>query len=1213
MRFWLIGGLLFLSKLVWAAGASCQVTELGNPCQQGGVATLGRAHSSPNHGIGNPVDRRNGNKYQRDTDLPDLVTAPGLELVRHYNAMDPREGALGRGWSWSYDTRLYWMGAHLQVLQADGSRLTFQCDQSQRCVGRTLEEGVITRMPQGWQWQWPFGKCLRFDEPGRLIGWSFVESNQPGQLQGECREALALRIVRHQAPSKLHGELDRVTELRTNQSLQFIYASAPLQQHSARPESLHKLVAVESPLGIFHYRYEANALAEVLRPDGMRRRYHHEVRLQAGHAHALTGISIVDQTATQVLRTHTWQYDRQGRAQTFALGAPEALATGLPTVLPDSALGLAIEQDARHAFRHLSFHGKGWPGLRLWFDASGNLTQRHSRGVTSEHFEYQAPPNWPRRLDRALGASKGARPMTHAHLVLRKFSEQELWRWHVDLFGRVRSFQSRSRFAEPIDVRVAWRGGHPVVIAHPEETQHWRFNSHGDLRERVVFRSTVHTGLFKVFCPEWSYRETFTYDAQGRRLMHRLPEGGVLHYHWTPTSLRAVEWEDATGQRQTVVEIGPNGLVHGNGLLTVRQMVESRALESQAPQLEQLLVYQPATRLPLYRYQVAVDSRARLSHERTTLLGQTRDTRYDYDIEQRLQRHRTWSSAENQRSAREYAWHLSGAARQQAVSRDATGLPTRVDRFVVRYNAQRRLSSVVEQSAAGQAVNYGHNALGEQIWREDQHGRTQFLFDQQKMVAQAYESKSGWRVKRRFIYLQQVPIGLIEYGNDAAQTKLYFFHTDALGLPQLLTDTQQAVRWHATYSPLGELLTQQHDLGKEFVQPLRLPGQVADPLTGWHDNYQRTYDPHWGHYLEPDPLGPIPGNSQYGYADQQPRRYVDPLGLLLFAFDGTGNSPTSQTNVWLFARQYQGGAVKYIEGPAGDLETGSARQALDAAVAWSGGNRVDQQWERWLNAVALHREDAPALALDVVGFSRGAALARHFGNRVAQHLRDGRFWVQHPQRGTLSSCVDLRFMGLFDTVAQFNVLGAGNAAFDLTIAPAWKWVAHAVALHEHRWLFPLTSARGTQVGSNVVERAFVGAHADIGGGYLTREASPGSTPGDLSQVALAWMLWQAKAAGVPLGVGPTAASVIRPIVHDERAVFARTMQRGDRRVNQPDGRLWVNYQAHAPAMGAETRQQVESLLARTPPLLPQAPDAAGWVDMPRYTKWLRDSMGWHWD
>ncbi|MEI8399661.1 MAG: DUF2235 domain-containing protein [Alcaligenaceae bacterium] len=1249
MRLLLIGALLFLFKAAWAGGSSCQVTEMGNPCQQGGVATLGRAQSSPNNGIGNPVDRRTGNKYQRDTDLPSLASAPGLELVRHYNAMDPRKGALGRGWSWSYDTRLYWMGAHLQVLQADGSRLTFHCDPTTRCVGRSNEEGVITRVAQGWQWQWPFGKCLRFDEPGRLIGWSFVEAKKRGQLQAYCREALAVHIARHRAPSRWHGELERVTDTRTNQSLRFIYAApvahqpASLTTHNATnqiaatqgtqnykittqrrasqqtasldtttPKPLGKLLAVESPLGIFHYRYQANALAEVIRPDGMRRRYHHEEFLQGGHTHVVTGISLVNQSATQVLRTHTWQYDRAGRVQTFTPGALTLLRPSLPTALPDAALGLAIEQDVEGAIRQVSFHGKGWPGLRLSFDPTGHLTQWHSRGVAPERFEYQTRNISQRLFEKSHIASQSEQPRSHSRLVARHFGEQGLWHWDMDSFGRVRSLQARSSFAEPIDTRVAWRGLHPAVIAHPEETQQRRFNAAGDLRERVVFRRTTGTGLSRVFHPEWSYRETFTYDAQGRRLTHVLPEGGALHYHWSHSTLRAVEWENASGGRQKILEVGPLGLLHGNGLLTVRQMAQSQAIEWQATHLEQLLVYQPATRLPLYRHQIAVDPHARLSHESMTLAGQTRHTSYDYDVAQRLRRHRTWSPSSNHTSTREYAWHMSGAARQ-AIARDATGLPTRADRFVLRYNAQRRLTGVVEQQGAGQTVTYGHNALGERIWREDQQGRTQYLFDEQKMVAQGYVYKSGLRIKRRFIYLHQVPIGVIEYGNDSAKSELYYFHTDAVGLPQLLTDARQAIRWRAIYSPLGELLEQQHDLGKDFVQPLRLPGQVADPLTGWHDNYQRTYDPRWGHYLEPDPLGPIPGNSQYGYAEQQPRRYVDPLGLLLFAFDGTGNSPTSQTNVWLFARQYRGGAVQYIEGPAGDLETGTAKQASDAAVAWSGGSRVDRQWERWLNAVALQREGTEVLSLDVVGFSRGAALARHFGNRVVEHTRDGRFWLQHPQRGVLSSCVDLRFMGLFDTVAQFNVLGAGNAAFDLTIAPAWKWVAHAVALHEHRWLFPLTSARGTQVGGNVVERAFVGAHADIGGGYLTRQASPGSTPGDLSQVALAWMHWQAKAAGVPLGAGPTAASVTRPIVHDERAVFSRSMQRGDRRVNQPDGRLWVTYQEHAPGMGAPVRRQVESLLARTPPLLPQAPDAVGWVDMPRYTQWLRDTVGWHWD
>ena len=350
---------------------------LGNPCQQGGLATLGRAQSSPNYGIGNPVDRRNGNKYQRDTDLPSLAAAPGLELVRHYNAMDPRTGALGRGWSWSYDTRLYWMGDRLQVLQADGSRLSFQCDPKQRCVGSAHDSGVITREGQGWQWQWPFGKCLRFDAPGRLLGWSFSAKNKSAQLPGRCDEKLAVRIVRHQAPSRWHGELDRVTDVRSHQSLYFIYASTQGQppissveqitknqttknqttknqtstNQTSTNQKMDRLVAVESPLGVFRYRHAANGLVEVMRPDGMRRRYHHEAFLQAGQSHVVTGISLVDRTATLELRTHTWQYDREGRVQKFAPGAPALLAVGLLTALPDAALGPPVGNAPHPPFR----------------------------------------------------------------------------------------------------------------------------------------------------------------------------------------------------------------------------------------------------------------------------------------------------------------------------------------------------------------------------------------------------------------------------------------------------------------------------------------------------------------------------------------------------------------------------------------------------------------------------------------------------------------------------------------------------------------------------------------------------------------------------------------------------------------------------------------------------------------------------------------------
>src|SRR3546814_6497902 len=95
----------------------------------------------------------------------------------------------------------------------------------------------------------------------------------------------------------------------------------------------------------------------------------------------------------------------------------------------------------------------------------------------------------------------------------------------------------------------------------------------------------------------------------------------------------------------------------------------------------------------------------------------------------------------------------------------------------------------------------------------------------------------------------------------------------------------------------------------------------------------------------------------------------------------------------------------------------------------------------------------------------------------------------------------MRFMGLFDTVAQFGPLGARTSNYDLTVAQGWQWVAHAVALHEHRWTFPLTLALDAD-GHNVVEAPFIGAHADIGGGSLQAPDGQPDTRGDLADVAL---------------------------------------------------------------------------------------------------------------
>lgn len=66
-----------------------------------------------------------------------------------------------------------------------------------------------------------------------------------------------------------------------------------------------------------------------------------------------------------------------------------------------------------------------------------------------------------------------------------------------------------------------------------------------------------------------------------------------------------------------------------------------------------------------------------------------------------------------------------------------------------------------------------------------------------------------------------------------------------------------------------------------------------------------------------------------------------------------------------------------------------------------------------------------------------------------------------------------------------------------------------------------------------IERGFIGAHSDIGGGYCGTDVE-NCAEGDLSDVALNWMVEQAKYAGIAIKRLPSALRTIsNPILHDE--------------------------------------------------------------------------------
>jgi RHS repeat-associated protein len=386
-------------------------------------------------------------------------------------------------------------------------------------------------------------------------------------------------------------------------------------------------------------------------------------------------------------------------------------------------------------------------------------------------------------------------------------------------------------------------------------------------------------------------------------------------------------------------------------------------------------------------------------------------------------------------------------------------------------------------------------------------------------------------------------------GTDAG---LAWLHTNHLGAPEAATNAQGHVVWRAVYAPFGAAqVAAAH--GSAFVLNLRLPGQVWDAETGLHYNRQRYYDPSQGQYLTPDPLGTPDGPNPYAYVAFNPLANIDPDGLVLFAFDGTGNDPSSQTNVQHFARSYADASaydkekgidgMRYYErGPGTSTDDWTDKSVVGGGIAVRMRTIVNLQLER-LNTYFVDRtkweiekaarfgqtysKDQPLdIVVDVVGFSRGAAAAREFMNRVDELTRQGYY---RQQVGGECARIKLRFAALFDTVLGTNI----DFNMRMAIPASVQQVVHAVAVNEHRVLFPLESIeesyRNPGRSSHRIERGFVGAHSDIGGGY---EPDDG---GDLSDVALNWMVQQARANGVVMKeLEPAQKTINNPIVHDPR-------------------------------------------------------------------------------
>ncbi|WP_284164820.1 RHS repeat domain-containing protein [Frigidibacter sp. SD6-1] len=211
----------------------------------------------------------------------------------------------------------------------------------------------------------------------------------------------------------------------------------------------------------------------------------------------------------------------------------------------------------------------------------------------------------------------------------------------------------------------------------------------------------------------------------------------------------------------------------------------------------------------------------------------------------------------------------AGAGAPRAFTYDAAGNVITDQRgglaYGYGYNAAGRLSAV----SLGGVVqgSYRYDALGRQVSRTLASGQViHSVFDSAGHRLAEYDGATGALI-RSYVWLGDLPVAVIEGG------QVYLVRVDHIGRPVFATTMAGTVVWRASYLPFGGV----HVTTGAPID-LRFPGQWFQMESGLHQNWMRDYDPTTGRYIQADPLGLVDGASVYGYARQNPGRWIDPRG-----------------------------------------------------------------------------------------------------------------------------------------------------------------------------------------------------------------------------------------------------------------------------------------------------------------------------------------------
>ncbi|MEO7577791.1 MAG: DUF2235 domain-containing protein [Massilia sp.] len=247
------------------------------------------------------------------------------------------------------------------------------------------------------------------------------------------------------------------------------------------------------------------------------------------------------------------------------------------------------------------------------------------------------------------------------------------------------------------------------------------------------------------------------------------------------------------------------------------------------------------------------------------------------------------------------------------------------------------------------------------------------------------------------------------------------------------------------------------------------------------------------------------------------RIYISGVGT---PYNGKAGNWLSKAEVWtqdnLGGMGFGAGGDRRMEQGDGDVND-RLREVLIANASKMGGEVAQyaasagaKSFEELNSALGKHRL-IKMINLSVFGFSRGAALARAFSNRVLSGCKT--------EGGTLlyqGYPLRINFLGLFDTVASFGV-PSQNARTpfserDLIVSAKVERCVHFVAAHEVRFAFPVDLIRKDgKLAGEWIEKTYPGVHSDVGGGY---EPKAQAIDNNYSRIPMRDMMREALLGGV---------------------------------------------------------------------------------------------------